>query len=142
MNEYLHQTGKVQSYFSRNDIFQLLFILLLAKFFKSSGIYLFYDLLKHIHVVQLLFFATLLAAFIYLLLQRPFSDHKHTASYESNRPSGQKTSTTSKKITKNQWFKIFKYSALQTIIRLAWLFGLTQCGPLRTTLIFEQSECI
>ena len=143
MNDYLQQTGKPRSHFSLNDVAQFLLILLVAKFFKSSGIYLFYDLLKHIHVVQLLFFATLIAAFVFLLLQRPFSNQNYATSYEPNQPTAHKSSKTnvSKRITKNQWFKIFKYSALQTILRLAWLFGLTQCGPLRTTLIFEQSEC-
>ncbi len=59
MNDYLQtNTGKTRSHFSLNDVAQFLLVLLVAKFLKSAGIYLFYDLLKHIHVVQLLFFAT------------------------------------------------------------------------------------
>ncbi len=139
MNDYLQtNTGKTRSHFSLNDVAQFLLVLLVAKFLKSAGIYLFYDLLKHIHVVQLLFFATLVAALVFLVLQRPFSSPN---TYETNQPTAQKSSAATKRITKSLWFKIFKYSLIQTLVRLAWLFGLTQCGPLRTTLIFEQSEC-
>lgn len=124
MNDYLHG-GKARANFSINDVAQFLFILLVAKFLKSSGIYLFYDLLKHIHIVQLLFFTSLIAAVFFVILQKPFSSSGHN-----------------KRLNRQQYIKIFKYSFIQTAIKILWLFGLTQCGPLRTTLIFEQSEVV
>lgn len=125
MDDYLH-TGKARANFSINDVAQFLFILLVAKFLKSSGIYLFYDLLKHIHIVQLLFYTSFIASIFFVILQKPFSSH----------------GPNNKRINRHQYIKIFKYSLVQTIIRILWLFGLTQCGPLRTTLIFEQSEVV
>lgn len=134
MDDYLN-TGR-RGHFSINDVVQFLVILLIAKFFKSSGIYLFYDLLKHIHIVQLLFYVTLVASIFFIILQKPFSHNK--SGYE---PVHASKSNQPKRISRLQYVKIFKYSFFQTLIRLIWLFGLTQCGPLRTTLIFEQSEC-
>lgn len=133
MDDYLN-TGR-RGHFSINDVVQFLVILLIAKFFKSSGIYLFYDLLKHIHIVQLLFYVTLVASIFFIILQKPFSHNK--SGYE---PVHASKSNQPKRISRLQYVKIFKYSFFQTLIRLIWLFGLTQCGPLRTTLIFEQSE--
>lgn len=133
MDDYLNH-GK-RSNFSINDVAQFVAILLVAKFFKSCGIYLFYDLLKHIHVVQLLFFASLIASILFIILQKPFS-HNQNGAYQP--VSGK--SNLNKRISRLQYIKIFKYSFVQTLIRLIWLFGLTQCGPLRATLIFEQSE--
>lgn len=127
MSDYLKQTKRTSS-FAFNDVVYLLIVLLISKLFKSFGIFLCYDLLKHIHIVQLLFFSLLIAALFYLLLQRPFSN-----------------SATSKKSTvlnKVQYIRLFKYSILQVFIKLLWLLGLIQCGPLRTTLIFEQSEFV
>lgn len=132
MNDF---DGK-RSNFSMNDVAQYLLILLIAKFFKSCGIYLFYDLLKHIHIVQLLFFVSLCASIFFVILQKPFS----------STPSGYEqvgaTISMNKRITRIQCIKLFKYSMIQTFINLTWLFGLIQCGPLRTTLIFEQSEIV
>lgn len=121
MDDYLNQSKKSPS-FSFNDIAHFLILLLISKFLKSFGIYLCYDLLKDIHLVQLLYFSLLISSFFYLILQRPFS------------------SKGSKKLNKFQYFRLFKYCTFQVFIKLLWLFGLTQCGPLRTTLIFEQSE--
>lgn len=133
MDDYTRH-GKRNADFSINDVAQFLVILLVAKFFKSCGIYMSYDLLKHIHVVQLLFFTTLIASAIFVLLQKPFSTV--SGGYESVKG----PATKSKRITRLQYIKLFKYSLVQTLVKLIWLFGLTQCGPLRTTLIFEQSE--
>lgn len=129
MNDFLHQSKKSNQSF--NDITQFLILLFVSKCLKSFGIYLCYDLLKHIHVVQLLFYASLIASLFYLFLQKPFSSH--------NSPQPQ---AHLKRLNKFQYFRIFKYSFMQTIIRVLFLFGLTQCGPLRTTLIFEQSEFV
>ena len=134
MDDYTRH-GK-RSDFSMNDVAQFLVVLLVAKFFKSCGIYMVYDLLKHIHVVQLLFFATVTASAVFILLQKPFS--AANSGYESVQGPVSK----SKRITQLQYIKLFKYSFIQTAVRLVWLFGLSQCGPLRTTLIFEQSESI
>ncbi|RNA16686.1 Zinc transporter 5, partial [Brachionus plicatilis] len=127
MNDHSKQPRRTSS-FALNDVVHLLILLLVSKFLKSFGIYLCYDLLKHIHIVQLLFFSLLIAALFYLLLQRPFSN-----------PGTSKKSSTLSKI---QYIRLFKYSSFQVFIKLLWLFGLTQCGPLRTTLIFEQSEFV
>ncbi|CAF1668722.1 unnamed protein product, partial [Adineta ricciae] len=40
------------------------------------------------------------------------------------------------------FYRIIKYTICLTIIRLLWLFGLTLCGPLRTTLLFEHSDVV
>lgn len=129
MDDYLNQSKKLSLSF--NDITQFLILLFIAKCFKSFGIYLCYDLLKHIHVVQLLFYASLIASIFYIFLQKPFNF--------SAPPSNQNNL---KRLNKFQCFRIFKYSLIQTLIRILFLFGLTQCGPLRTTLIFEQSEFV
>lgn len=51
------------------------------------------------------------SALPFLLLQKPFSNGKH--------------------LTKNEWLKIFRYSLGNVLINVLWMFGLTQCGPLR-----------
>lgn len=126
MDDYLNQSNRNMS-FSFNAVAQFLFILLVAKFFKSFGIYICYDLLKQIHIVQLLFFSLLIASIVYFILQRPLAS--------SN-------SSSNKTLSRFQYLKIVKYSLIQTFIKLLWLFGLTQCGPFRTTLIYEQSEFV
>lgn len=125
MEDYLNQSKKSNQSF--NDITQFIILLFISKCFKSFGIYLCYDLLKHIHVVQLLFYACAIASLFYIFLQKPFNTND-----QSNL----------KRLNKIQYYRILKYSFIQTIIRVLFLFGLTQCGPLRTTLIFEQSEFV
>lgn len=120
MDDYFNQlTAKNQSS-SFNNLAQFLVVLLIAKFLKSIGIYLCYDLLKHIHIVQLLFFALIIASLVFILLQKPFD----------------------KRLNKSVYWRILKFSFVHTLIKVFWLFGLTQCGPLRTSLIFEQSEVV
>lgn len=154
MDEYLNQQTRANS-FSFNEVAQFLFVLFVAKFFKSFGIYLCYDLLKQIHIVQLLFFVSLVATLFFIVLQRPFSSHP-SASLSSDKGGARATSSSSsqrtapttapaakaKSLNRYLYFRILKYSFVQTVIRLLWLFGLTQCGPLRTTLIFEQSDIV
>ena len=120
MDEYFNQSTAKNQSSSFNNLAQLLVVLLIAKFLKSVGIYLCYDLLKHIHIVQLLFFTLLVASLVFVLLQKPFD----------------------KRLSKSIYLRIFKYSFVQTLIKVLWLLGLTQCGPLRTSLIFEQSEVV
>ena len=150
MDEYLNQQTRASS-FSFNEVAQFLFVLFVAKFFKSFGIYLCYDLLKQIHIVQLLFFVSLVATLFFIVLQRPFSSSSSSSSSpppndkgSSRTTSSQRTTATApaKSLSRYLYFRIFKYSFVQTALRLLWLFGLTQCGPLRTTLIFEQSDVV
>ncbi len=137
MDDYLNQQSKKYS-LSYHDALKFLFILFIAKFFKSFGIYLCYDLLKHIHLVQLLFFSLLIASIFYIILQKPFaSSQSASTSANSKASAGQ---TVNKRLYRPQYIRVFKYSLVQTFIKLLFFFGLTQCGPLRTTLIFEQSE--
>lgn len=123
MDDYLNQSKR--SSFSFNDITQFLILLLVAKCFKSFGIYIGYDLLKHLHVVQLLFYTSLIASIFFIILQKPFN-----------------ISNSSKRLNKFQYYRIFKYSFVLTLIKILYFFGLSQCGPLRTTLLFEQSEFV
>ena len=140
MEEYFNHSSKKSSF---NDVVQFLVILLIAKFFKSFGIYLCYDLLKHIHLVQLLFFSLLIASIFLIILQKPFGTSSPTPSSSANsNQTRQNTNNLNKRLNKFQYLRIFKYSFIQTFIKLLWLFGLTQCGHLRTTLIFEQSEVV
>jgi zinc transporter 5/7 len=141
MDDYMNQSKK--GVFTFNDVAHFLILLLVSKFFKSFGIYLCYDLLKQIHLVQLLFYTLLVASIFYIILQKPFSSSV-SASQQSAAKSAVNATTASsnKRLNKFQYLRLFKYSLFQTFIKLLWLFGLTQCGPLRTTLIFEQSEFV
>jgi zinc transporter 5/7 len=138
MDDYLNQQSKKYS-LSYNDAVKYLSILLIAKFFKSFGIYLCYDLLKQIHLVQLLFFSLLIASFFYIILQKPFKNGESSHQQQSQK-NNNNNSSSSKRLNRPQYIRIFKYSLVQTFIKLLFFFGLTQCGPLRTTLLFEQSE--
>lgn len=127
---------KLNNSFAFNNVAQFLVLLLVSKIFKSLGIYLCYDLLKHIHLVQLLFFTLLVASAFLLLVQRPFSSTTTSLDSDNGQSGGKKP------LNKSLYGRLFRYSLFHTLIRLVWLFGLTQCGPLRTTLIFEQSEFV
>lgn len=96
--------------------------LITSKLLKCLGIYLSYDLLKSVHVVPFLFLVHVFSALPFLLLQKPFSNGKH--------------------LTKNEWLKIFRYSLGNVLINVLWMFGLTQCGPLRTLLLYEHSSIV
>lgn len=45
-------------------------------------------------------------------------------------------------LTRHQLFRIVRHSLASCLIQLLWLFGLSLCGPLRTTLIFEHSPLV
>lgn len=96
-------------------------VLAAAKFFRSFGIFLSYDILKLIHVVQFLFFIDLGAAICLVVMQKPFS---------------------SRKISKRQWFRICRHAFFGVVIKLLWLYGLTLCGPMRTLLMYEHSDLV
>ncbi|KAL5005080.1 hypothetical protein ScPMuIL_018536 [Solemya velum] len=93
-----------------------------SKFFRAVGLFLSYDLLKLIPVVQFLYIVKAGSALVLIFLQRPFSSGK--------------------KISKNQWFRIGRHAFFGGIIHLLWFFGLTLCGPLRTILLFEHSDLV
>jgi solute carrier family 30 (zinc transporter), member 5/7 len=162
MDDYMKEARRAFSY---NKAAPYLFALFLAKFLKSFGIYLFYDLLKHVNLVQLLFISYLVSSIVFVLLQRPFASSSSLPSTNKLSPSVSSqqqqasargrladadkstpllshASSHSKRLSKQLLFKIFKLSCVQVFIKILWLFGLTQCGPLRATLLFEQSEFV
>lgn len=96
-------------------------LLATSKLARSFGIFLAYDILKLIHVVQFLFFINLGAAVCFVLVQKP---------------------ATGRKISKRQWFRIIRHALIGNVINLLWLYALTLCGPLRTLLMFEHSDHI
>ncbi|XP_052828047.1 proton-coupled zinc antiporter SLC30A5 [Octopus bimaculoides] len=105
---------------SKNTVY--IGLLVVAKFFRAFGLFLSYDLLKVIPVVQFLFIIKAGSSGPFLLLQKPFSSGK--------------------KLSKNQWFRVFRHAVIGSMINLLWLFGLTLCGPLRTILLFEHSDIV
>lgn len=96
--------------------------LVVAKFLHTFGLFVTYEQLKVIHVVQFLFVVRLCTTVVLVILQRPVSSGK--------------------KITSNQWYKIGKHALVSTIIGLIWLEGLTLCGALRTVLLYEHSDAV
>lgn len=97
-------------------------LLVASKFFRSFGVFLSYDLLKLIHVVQLLFLIKAGSSVLLLVLQKPFSQDKA--------------------VSKNQWFRICRHALVGCVINILWLYGLTLCGPLRTLLLYEHSSVV
>lgn len=97
-------------------------ILAISKFLRSVGIFLSYDLLKIVPVVQFLFIIKAGSCVPFLLLQKPFSSGP--------------------KLSHSQWFRIIRHAVFGVLITLLWLFGLTLCGPLRTILLFEHSDLV
>ncbi|XP_052101161.1 zinc transporter 5-like [Mytilus californianus] len=97
-------------------------ILAVSKFLRAAGLFLSYDLLKIIPVVQFLFIIKTGSSLPLLILQKPFSS--------------------SKRLSKSQWFRIGKHAVFGAFLSLLWLFGLTLCGPLRTILLFEHSDLV
>lgn len=97
-------------------------ILAVSKFLRAAGLFLSYDLLKIIPVVQFLFIIKTGSSLPLLILQKPFSS--------------------SKRLSKSQWFRIGKHAVFGAFLSLLWLFGLTLCGPLRTILLFEHCDLV
>ncbi|XP_068694345.1 proton-coupled zinc antiporter SLC30A5-like [Montipora foliosa] len=96
--------------------------LVIAKFLHTFGLFITYEQLKVVHVVQFLFIIRVCTTFILVILQRPVSSGK--------------------KITQTQWYKIGRHAVISTIIGLIWLEGLTLCGALRTVLVVEHSDIV
>ncbi|OWF54084.1 zinc transporter 5-like [Mizuhopecten yessoensis] len=99
-----------------------LILLVVVKFLRAVGLFMSYDLLKLIPVVQFLFIVKAGSTIPLLLLQKPFSSGK--------------------RLSKNHWFRVIRHALFGGLINLLWLFGLTLCGPLRTILLFEHSDLV
>lgn len=99
-----------------------LILLVAAKFLRAVGLFVSYDLLKVIPVVQFLFLIKFWSSLPLLVLQKPFSSGK--------------------RLSNNQYFRIFRHAFIGAFIGLLWLFGLTLCGPLRTIFLFEHSDLV
>ncbi|XP_013399446.1 zinc transporter 5 [Lingula anatina] len=97
-------------------------LLIVFKFLRAFGLFLSYDLLKLVHIVQFLFIVKFGAAIFLLFLQKPF--------------------TSGPRLTKRQWFRILRHAFFGSTIQLFWIFGLTLCGPVRTILLFEHSDLV
>ncbi|XP_048255901.1 zinc transporter 5-like [Haliotis rufescens] len=97
-------------------------LLAFSKFLRAVGLFLAYDLLKLIPVVQFLFIVKAGTAVPLLFLQKPLS--------------------TGRRLTKNQLFRIVRHAFVGSLIGFLWMFGLTLCGPLRTILLFEHSDVV
>ncbi|XP_062597786.1 proton-coupled zinc antiporter SLC30A5-like isoform X2 [Saccostrea cucullata] len=99
-----------------------LLLLVAAKFLRAVGLFISYDLLKLIPVVQFLFLIKFWSSLPLLVLQKPFSSGK--------------------RLSNHQLFRVFRHAVIGAFISLLWLFGLTLCGPLRTILLFEHSDLV
>ena len=119
--------------FQLQDILHFLILLFIAKLLKSCGIYLCYDLLKSIHLVNLLFLMFIINSIILFAIRQ--NPNIKGASAKLN-------SLNLHLLSRLQWYKLIKYSFIFVAIKLLWLLGLSLCGPLRTILIFENSEFI
>ncbi|KAI8774917.1 zinc transporter 5 [Biomphalaria glabrata] len=97
-------------------------LLLLSKVFKAIGLFIAYDLLKLIPIVVFLFLLKTGSSIPLVFLQKPFSSGP--------------------RLSKHQWFRIWRHAFFGTVISFLWIFGLTLCGPLRTILLFEHNELV
>ncbi|XP_074651021.1 proton-coupled zinc antiporter SLC30A5-like [Tubulanus polymorphus] len=97
-------------------------LLAVSKLARCFGLFLTYDVLKTVHVVQFLCIIKLGSAAVFLVLQKPFSSGT--------------------RLTKNQWLRIARHAFFGSVLNVLWLFGLTLCGPLRTIVLFEHSDII
>ncbi|EDV26516.1 uncharacterized protein TRIADDRAFT_22061, partial [Trichoplax adhaerens] len=96
--------------------------LLLSRFFHAIGIYLSYEVLKIAPLLQFLFVVKLCCALLYVILQKPIS---------SGRP-----------IEKIEWYKITLHAVILVLLQWLYLIGMRLCGPLRTILVFENSDVV
>lgn len=96
--------------------------LIICKGLLSTTYYVSYKLLKTVHVVHFLFIAKAFSSIALILIQKPLS---------SGKP-----------LSKSQWFRIIRHALINSILSLLMLFGLTQCGPLRTILLSEHNDLV
>ncbi|ESP05676.1 hypothetical protein LOTGIDRAFT_103228 [Lottia gigantea] len=97
-------------------------LLVISRFLRAVGLYIAYDLLKLVPVVQFLFFVKLGSGIPFLFLQKPFGSGR--------------------RLNASQWFRISRHAFFGSILGLMWLFGLTLCGPLRSILLYEHSDIV
>ncbi|BFZ02223.1 hypothetical protein BsWGS_05262 [Bradybaena similaris] len=97
-------------------------LLVVSKILKAVGLFIAYDLLKLIPIVVFLFLLKAGTSVFLVVLQKPFSSGP--------------------RLTKHQWFRIWRHAIFGTGINFLLMFGLTQCGPLRTVLLFEHSDVV
>ncbi|CAG5135470.1 unnamed protein product [Candidula unifasciata] len=97
-------------------------LLVVSKILKAVGLFIAYDLLKLIPVVVFLFLLKAGTSVFLVVLQKPFSSGP--------------------RLTKHQWFRIWRHAVFGSFINFLLMFGLTQCGPLRTILLFEHSDVV
>ncbi|GFS15345.1 zinc transporter 5 [Elysia marginata] len=99
-----------------------LVLLIASKVLKGIGLFIAYDLLKLIPIVVFLFLLKFGTSVPLVFLQKPFSSGP--------------------RLSKHQWFRIWRHAVLGTVISFLWIFGLTLCGPLRSILLFEHNELV
>ncbi|RUS79405.1 hypothetical protein EGW08_012818 [Elysia chlorotica] len=97
-------------------------LLIVSKLLKGIGLFIAYDLLKLIPSVVFLFLLKFGTSVPFIFLQKPFSSGP--------------------RLSKHQWFRIWRHAVLGTVISFLWIFGLTLCGPLRAILLFEHNELV
>ncbi|KAH9513268.1 hypothetical protein Btru_034511 [Bulinus truncatus] len=97
-------------------------LFIISKILKAVGLFIAYDLLKLIPIVVFLFLLKTGSAIPFVFLQKPFSSGP--------------------RLSKHQWFRIWRHAFFGTVINFLWIFGLTLCGPLRTIVLFEHNEIV
>eukprot|EP00112_Aurelia_sp_Birch-Aquarium-sp1_P010818 Seg2298.6 transcript_id=Seg2298.6/GoldUCD/mRNA.D3Y31 product="Zinc transporter 5" protein_id=Seg2298.6/GoldUCD/D3Y31 len=98
------------------------YLLVAGKFLNAFGIFLCYGVLKDVTLLQFLFIVKIIVSCICVVLQRPF--------------------TTGKRVSRTQWRAIIFSSICNIVILLLWLDALSICGPLRTILLYQQSDAV
>ncbi|XP_076341601.1 proton-coupled zinc antiporter SLC30A5-like isoform X2 [Tachypleus tridentatus] len=96
--------------------------LVITKVLLGLCYFLAYDILKAVHVVQFLFIIKAIISTVFILIQKPFSSGK--------------------KLSKKQWLHIVRHAVISSTLSLLALFGLTQCGPLRTALLVQHNDLV
>lgn len=117
-----HYDSHVGTSYSSTRSTGFVIILIISKAFLGLSYFIIYDLLKIIHVVHFLFLGRIFASAALIAIQKPFSSGR--------------------RISKQQWIRIIRHGTINSMLLLLWLFGLTQCGPLRTILLVEHKDFI
>lgn len=99
-----------------------LFLLIVTKILYCFALYLSYDVIKVLHIVQFVFFIKAGSAIILTFLQKPFS--------------------VGGRLSKPTWIRIGRHALVGCVLNLFWMFGLTLCGPLRTLLLYEHGDLV
>ena len=81
------------------------------------------DLLRSLHVCQLLCVLKCVSGAALLGLQKPLGRGRT-------------------QLTRRQWVRVGQLGVLQALVEVLWFYGLTLCGPLRSVLVFESSATV